>query len=77
MDLAIKKAKEHGIGWVVCKGQLKAEILQFTRIVGRYKKTKQNKWTTSWLNHRLDDHGYYNLSMNAFEFMEIGSVFVE
>lgn len=21
MDLAIKKAKEHGIGWIVCKGQ--------------------------------------------------------
>lgn len=40
MDLAIKKAKEHGIGWVVCKGQLKAEILQFARIVGRYKKNK-------------------------------------
>ena len=41
MDLAIKKAKEHGIGWVVCKGQLKAEILQLTWIVASCK--KQNK----------------------------------
>ena len=48
MDLAIKKAKEHGIGWVVCKGQLKAEILQFARIVGTYK--KQNKTSEQHLD---------------------------
>ena len=29
MDLAIKKAKEHGVGWVVCKGLLTMKVIYF------------------------------------------------